>query len=157
MDFLDEEILSVWKSFYSNSVKHILIGGFATNLHGFHRTTGDLDVWLENSLENRQRLRKSFKELGLGDLEELETMEFLPGWTSFRLNSGFELDIMTRIKGFDETQFNDCYALAPIAHLFDIPIKFLHINHLIEAKKASGREKDLIDIIALEKLRDLTI
>jgi len=111
---------------------------------------------LENSRENRKRLRKSFHELGLGDIEELETMEFLPGWSSFRLNSGFELDIMTQIKGFDKEKFEECYALAPTAFIFEIPIKFLHINHLIEAKKATGREKDLIDIIALEKLRDLT-
>ena len=156
MDFLDEEILFVWKTLHSNGVKYLLIGGFATNLHGFNRTTGDLDIWLENSLENRKRLRKSFQELGLGDLPELETMEFLPGWTSFRLSSGFELDLMTHIKGFGEEKFEECYSLASTATIYEIPIKFLHINHLIEAKKAAGREKDLIDIIALEKLRDLS-
>ena len=37
-----------------------MIGGFATNLHGYQRFTGDMDVWIEDTSENRKNLRKAF-------------------------------------------------------------------------------------------------
>lgn len=79
----------------------------------------------------------------------------MPGFTSIALNSGFELDIMTFLKGFDQLRFDECFELAPVALVEDIPVRFLHINQLIEAKKASGRTKDLLDVEELEKIRKL--
>lgn len=132
-----------------------MVGGFATNLHGFQRTTGDMDLWIKDTLMNRKNLRCVFKELEIGDFENLETVKFIPGWSTIFLNSGFELDIMTSLKGLEQDSFDDCYLIAPTANIFEIPIKFLHINNLIEAKKASARPKDLLDIIELEKIRKL--
>lgn len=94
-----------------------------------------------------------YKELEIGDFDSIETTQFIPGYTSIQLNSGFELDIMTSLKGFDQIKFDECYKMAPTAQIDDISIKFLHINQLIEAKKASGRPKDLMDIEALEKIK----
>lgn len=153
MDILDEEILKLWQLLYENEVRYIMIGGFATNLHGFQRTTGDIDIWIEDTSGNRRRLRSVLKELDLGEFDNIEEMDFIPGWSTLYLSSGFELDIMTSIKGFDKSRFNECYELSPTAYIYDIPVKFLHLNQLIEAKKASGRPKDLLDIIELEKLR----
>ncbi len=131
-----------------------MIGGFATALHGFNRTTQDLDIWIKDTPENRKALRQTLKELELGDLEGIETTQFIPGYTSIMLNSGFELDIMTSLKGFDQAKFDKSYEISPTALIDEIPVKFLHINQLIEAKKSSGRPKDLIDIVELEKIRD---
>lgn len=78
-----------------------------------------------------------------------------PGFTSISLNSGFELDIMTYMKGLDQSQFDECFKISPIAEIENIPVKFLHINQLIAAKKASGRPKDLIDVEELEKIKNL--
>lgn len=72
-----------------------MVDGFATNLHGFHRTTADIDIWIKDDFNNRENLRKSSNEIGLGDFEAIETTELIPGWTSINLDSGFELDIMT--------------------------------------------------------------
>ena len=153
MDILDEEILSLWRLFYQNKVLYIMVGGFATNLHGYQRTTGDLDIWIKDSLDNRKRIRSALKELNIGDFKSIETMEFVPGWSTINLSSGFELDIMTSMKGLPQEMFNEAYEIAPTAIIVDIPVKFLHINQLIEAKKASGRQKDLIDVIELEKIK----
>lgn len=131
-----------------------MVGGFAASLHGFDRVTADLDLWIKDSLENRISLRNALKELGVGDFEAIETTQFIPGFTSIMLNSGFELDLMTSLKGFDQLRFDECYKIAPTALIEEIPVKFLHISQLIEAKKAAGRPKDLIDIEALEKIRN---
>ena len=41
MDILDEEIVKLWKLLSENEVQYIMVGGFATNLHGFSRITAD--------------------------------------------------------------------------------------------------------------------
>ncbi len=79
----------------------------------------------------------------------------MPGFASIVLNSGFELDIMTSLKGFDQVRFDECYTLATEAFVEDVPVRFMHINQLIEAKKAAGRMKDIIDIEELEKIKKL--
>jgi hypothetical protein len=59
---------------------------------------------------------------------------------------------MTSLVGFTQFDFDTCYADAPIATIFDVRIKFLHINHLMTGKKAAGRLKDLLDVEELEKI-----
>ena len=39
-----EQILNIWKGFRKNNVKYITIGGFAVNIYGYNRNTGDLDI-----------------------------------------------------------------------------------------------------------------
>jgi hypothetical protein len=67
MDIFDEEILKFWSALQNQKVKYIMIGGYATNLHGYQRYTGDIDIWIEDTHENRHQLRKAFVECGMGD------------------------------------------------------------------------------------------
>ncbi|MGN6646189.1 MAG: hypothetical protein ACTHJT_06640 [Cytophaga sp.] len=153
MDIFDEEVLNLWKAFHKNKFQYIMVGGFATNLNGFSRTTADIDIWLKDTPQNRIHLKDSLAQMGLGDLPQMERMDFIPGWSSIRLNSGMELDLMSYIKGFEQETFDACYQSASTAVIFDIPIKFLHINHLIESKKACDRPKDKIDVLELERIK----
>lgn len=155
MDVLDDGLLQFWRVLNENSVQYIMIGGFATRFHGFSRATEDIDLWLADTLENRQRLRKAFKELDYGDFEEFETMQFVPGFSSITIAGGIELDIMTSMKGLEQYSFEDCLDRASVADLEGIKVPFLHINHLIENKKKLNRPKDQVDVIELEKIRKL--
>jgi hypothetical protein len=155
MDMLNDELLRFWKTLNEHKVGYIMVGGFATRFHGFNRNTDDLDMWLEDTLENRKNLRTSFSELGYGDYSSLETMPFVPGWTSFYIGGGIELDIMTSMKGLENISFNECLEMASIADLEGVEVPFLHINHLIENKKIVNRPKDQVDVIELEKIRKL--
>jgi predicted nucleotidyltransferase len=155
MDILDDDLLEFWRSLNNNLVRYIMVGGFATRFHGFNRATDDLDIWLEDTQQNRQNLRKSFIELGYGDLSSLETMDFVPGWTSFYVGQTIELDIMTEMKGLENYTFDECLEMASIADLDGILVPFLHINQLIANKKAVNRPKDQIDIIELERIKKI--
>ena len=81
--------------------QYITIGGFAVNLYGYNRNTGDIDIYIDDSIENRINLRSAFVKIGLGDFEsiEIEIMQFIPGGTDFTLNYGLRLDIMSSVKG----------------------------------------------------------
>lgn len=155
MDIFDEELLKFWRSLIINNVRFVMIGGVATNLHGYHRTTNDIDLWIEDTLSNRKQLRIAFKEYGIGDFSSLETLQFVAGWTTFRLDNSLEIDIMTSVKGLEEFSFDESYQLASFADIFDINVPFLHINQLIASKKAANRPKDQIDVIELEKIKKL--
>ena len=152
MDYFDEEILSLWKAFETNKVRYILVGGFATNFHGFNRVTMDMDIWIEDTPENRRKIRKALFEIKLGDLEPIERVKFLPGWTTVNLDSGLSLDFMTNLKGMENVGFDECYERAQVYEIQDTIIRVLHLNHLIASKKATNRSKDQLDIIELEKI-----
>lgn len=155
MDIEDNEIINLWRLFYEINLEYIMVGGFASNFHGFQRTTADIDIWIKDSVSNRQKLRKVINELGIGDFKSIETTQFVSGFTSILLNSGIELDIMTSLKGFDQERFDECYAMSSIATIQGVAVRFMNINQLIEAKTASGRPKDLIDIDELTKIKKL--
>ena len=65
------------------------------------------------------------KQLDLGDFEGIETIQLLPGWSSIVLNSGIELDIMTSMKGFDQTTFDKSFEMSVIASIENVSIRFL--------------------------------
>jgi hypothetical protein len=156
MDVLDEDLINFWKELHARQVEYIVVGGFAAILHGASRITQDVDIWIKDTKENRSKFRQVISNLGLGDFKELESMEFIPGWTSIYLFQGLELDIMTYLKAFPQTSFDACFNKASIATIEGIPIRFLHLNQLLEEKKANARPKDLLDIEELEKIISLT-
>jgi hypothetical protein len=148
------QILNIWKSFQKYNVKYVTIGGFAVNIYGYNRNTGDLDILIEDSIENRKNLRKAFVDIGIGDFESIETMQFIPGWTDFTLDFGLRLDVMTSIKGLEEKSFDSLLSDATILMIGDTPVNFIDYKNLIIAKKATNRLKDQLDIEELGKLND---
>jgi hypothetical protein len=153
LDLFEEELVNLFGAFQSTNLAYIMVGGFATNLHGFSRFTADLDIWIKDTPENKHNFRKAIAIAGYGDFPMYETMEFVPGWTTFALNNGMELDIMTFMANYTPANFDECYVLAPIMNILDNDVRVLHINHLIAEKTKLGRPKDLIDLEELEKIR----
>lgn len=153
---MESQIIEVWKYFSLNNVKYLTIGGFAVNIYGYGRNTGDIDIYIEDSIENRENLRVALKQLGIGDFENIKTMQFIPGWTDITLNFNLRLDIMTSVKGLEDTTFEQLLEKAYIKEISGVPIYFLDYENLIKAKKAANREKDLLDIAELEKINKIS-
>jgi hypothetical protein len=138
--------------FFQNKVRYITIGGFAVNIYGYNRNTGDIDIYLEDTLENRINLRKKLKSIDLGDFEIIEKMQFIPGWTDFTLSYGLRLDIMTAVKGLEHKSFDSLLNDATVLMIKETPVYFIDYDNLIIAKKATNRPKDILDIEELKKL-----
>ena len=147
-----DQILNIWKSFHNNNVKYITIGGFAVNIYGYNRNTGDLDILIEDTIENRKSLRKAFKEIGIGDFESIETLQFIPGWTDFTLDFGLRLDVMTSVKGLEDKSFDTLLEEVTIVLIENVPVNFIDYKNLIIAKKAKNRLKDKLDIEEFNKV-----
>ena len=67
-------------------------------------------------------------EYEMGDYLMLENMQIVAGWTDFRLNNGFKLDLLISMTGLEGYSFNECLQLSTVATLEGVNIPFLHIN-----------------------------
>ncbi len=155
MDIFNSELLSFWGCMNKRKVKYIMVGGVATNFNGYQRFTEDIDVWLKDTKQNRLAFRKAFEDYSGENYAMIETMQFVPGWTYLYLNNGYRLDLMTAMKGLEGFSFDQCFKLSGIADIDGIEVPFLHINHLIDNKKAVDRPKDQLDVENLTKIKSI--
>ena len=58
-----EDLLALCQALNAEGVKYLLIGGFAVILHGFVRATKDIDLLVDASTENIQRLKRAMAVL----------------------------------------------------------------------------------------------
>ncbi len=130
----------------NGGVKFIVVGGVACALNGFVRSTDDLDILIEASEDNINLLLKILRTWGKGFAKELDVSDFPVSPGAIRLIEDFPLDIFTLL---NEKTYND---LLPETSLTDQGIYFLNRKALINIKKQSFREKDKIDVLALEKM-----
>ena len=60
------QLQDVFRFFQQHEVKYVVIGGIASVLHGIPRATFDLDILIEATAENAQRLLAALESAGLG-------------------------------------------------------------------------------------------
>lgn len=130
-------------------VRYILVGGFSVILHGYARTTGDMDIWVERSTENYLKLKKAFLQFGM-PVFDMTAENFLshPNWDVFTFGTPpVAIDIMVKVKGLD---FETCYQRSVWFEDADLVIRTIHKKDLLKAKETAGRLKDLDDIENLQ-------
>ena len=127
------------------------MGGMATTFHGYVRTTQDLDLWVDNTPENKERLIQSLKNVAVADAKHLRNIPLIAGSVTIGAE-GFVADFMTELKSFAATDFDTCYKKAATGVFEGISIKVIHLNDLIREKKANSRPKDLDDVEQLERI-----
>jgi hypothetical protein len=128
-----------------NQVDYILVGGYSVILHGYLRTTGDLDIWINKEKKNYDRLVKAFTEFKMPVFDMTEE-NFLknPELNVFTFGRPpSSIDIMTDVKGLI---FEETFKTSSIVDIENLKVRVIHLNQLLNAKKASGRHKDLDDI-----------
>lgn len=60
-NIFNENFIEFIEALNKAEVKYVLIGGYSVILHGYSRTTGDLDIFVECSLENYEKLKQAFR------------------------------------------------------------------------------------------------
>ncbi len=148
--YLDKDLLDFLESLNKEKVRYLIVGGVSVIIHGYARTTMDLDVWVERSEENYQKLQKAFADFGM-PMFDMTRENFLE-------NDDFDvftfgrppvcIDLMNRVKGL---HFESAYENSQEVSLGDCLVKVVSKRDLIQAKLAAGRHKDLDDVLHLEK------
>jgi hypothetical protein len=126
-----------------NNVKYLVVGGYAVAMHGFPRYTGDIDFWVNPDKENAEKLVKTLYEFGFGSLD-ISINDFTKENSIVQLGFPPErIDIITSVDGLT---FDDCWKEKKEVVSEEILIDYISLHHLIINKKASGRDKDLLDL-----------
>ncbi len=133
------------KALNNNKVRYLLVGGYAVIFYGYSRTTGDMDIWVDATGENYQKLVLAFNEFRM-PLFDMTEEKFLQKEKSDVFRFGRKpvaIDIMTKMA---DLEFGTCYEKARFFQDDDLLLPVVHINNLITAKKAAGRNKDRNDL-----------
>jgi hypothetical protein len=152
MDTGSEEMLLLIKTFEAFQVKYLIVGGFAVNRYGFNRTTGDFDIYLKDSELNRRQLIKALAAMGYGEFEMLMNVPIIAGYCEIIMDDGMYADLMTDIPGLEQLNFDEYFDMATVDNLDGYVVRYLHYNHLIRNKEATGRTKDLLDLEELKRI-----
>ena len=148
-DLFNNDFIDFLEACSNNKVEYLLVGGYAVILHGYIRSTADMDIWVNKTVENYNKLARAFSEFGA----PIFSQEDFLGNKYDVWGIGVEpnkIEIMSEVKGLQfETCLSECKKL-PIRN-FEVP--YIHLKHLLIAKEAAGRFKDKADIEALTKKR----
>lgn len=144
-NIFNPDFVEFLRCLHSESVEAILVGGYAVVLHGYFRTTGDMDIWVRPSPENYKRLQTAFALFGL-PTEAISEAAFLSTIDVDVFTFGrppIAIDILTKVKGLN---FEETFKMAEEINVDGAPLRLIHLNHLKQAKKASDRNKDRDDL-----------
>ena len=139
------------KALNKTGVKYLLVGGYAVILYGYNRTTGDLDIWVERSMENYNRLQKAF-ELFKMPMFDMTLKNFLENSELDVFTFGrppVSIDIMLDVKGLE---FDEAYSKGELKEIEGMQVRLISLPELLRAKIKSGRNKDLDDYEKLSPL-----
>jgi predicted nucleotidyltransferase len=130
-------------------VKFLLVGAYAMAVHGYPRSTMDIDLFVKPDTENALLMLKSLEDFG-APVGELSIKDFQKEDLIFQIGvAPCRIDIITSIDGVN---FDEAYAHSEIIEIDGIPIHVLSIQDLIANKRTTGRTKDLADAEMLESL-----
>ena len=116
---------------------------------GLVRVTEDIDLLIESSPENQQRVREALRVLPERAIDELGPEEDLRDWVVVRVNDEITIDLMTSACAVTYAEAKDDVVLQPIG---GVQIPFANRNLMIRLKQGS-REKDRIDLEYLVRSR----
>ncbi len=147
-----DEVEGFFKLLNKNGVQYLVIGGVAVNIHGFTRSTGDLDIWCNPSKPNYIRLITTVREFGFDttDLEKITDYE-TSGFIRIPLDS-FYVELLFAIDG--KIKFEAACDRSFDFKINSTVIKVIGYDDLIQNKIMSRRPKDLEDITQLERRKN---
>ena len=140
----------VFASLNRHNVRYVVIGGIAAVLHGVPRATFDLDILIDATPDNAQRLIDAFLTAGLGTAAMTTADEILANEITV-FKDRVRIDVQTSTPGLT---FDEAWAHRISMDYQGQPFNVVSRADLIRAKRAAGRPVDLEDVRLLETRDD---
>ena len=128
-------------------LEYLVIGGFAVSIHGYPRTTKDLDICINKNEVNATKLLQILEDFGFGSLN-FKIEDFVNDNMITQL--GYEpirIDILNDLNGVD---FDVAFQNKRVVQMNGVPTNFIGYHELIENKEKAGRDQDLLDVKKLK-------
>ncbi len=108
-----------------------------------------MDVWVKKTKENYKKIVMAFYEFRMPVFDMTEDRFLSEDFDVWMFGvEPVKIELMTAVKGL---KFEDAFSKSQIHDDGGLPVSYLLMNSLIDAKKAAGRYKDLDDINHLQK------
>lgn len=148
----------IFEALERHEVEYLTIGGVAVNAHGHVRNTRDVDILIEWSAENTQRLAAALTELDaklfgvdadLLDVDPHDPEDLLNGgnFTLRTVAGGLDLFDPGEIPG--GRPYEEMRPRAVEAVVEGVRIRAVGFDDLIRLKREAGRDRDLEDVATL--------
>jgi hypothetical protein len=141
---------AVFKSFQQHEVKYVVIGGIASILYGVPRATFDLDILVEATRDNAQRLLDALLDAGLGTAALTTAADILANEITI-FKDRVRVDVQTSTPGI---LFKDAWSRRKTVAYQGQEFSILSKEDLILSKRSAGRPVDLEDVRLLELPED---
>lgn len=123
-------------------VRFVIVGAFAVAYHGYFRYTSDIDVFIDRSHENAERIQTAIEQFGFADLD-LAKQNFTEADQVIQLGvSPNRIDLLTFLSG---VTFDEAWASREYGNLDGLNVPFISRKMLKQNKVACGRLQDLAD------------
>lgn len=155
----------VLRDFQKAKVKYVLVGGIAFNLHGAVRNTADLDILVEMSDKNLEKIVKILKKRGYQVRQPVDPMKIADPkirneWIRKKHMKAFnfykdrelkEVDIIIESPVSYESAAKECVRLK----VGNLSIILISLKQLIQMKQKTGRPVDQQDVAALKQIQQM--
>ena len=142
-----DPLLRVCSLLNAHSAKYLVIGGHACILHGLVRTTEDVDILVEDSEENLQRVIAALSEMEDAAAKELTPRDLLEN-VVVKIADEVEVDVS---RSAWRISFNDAIDSALHVEIDGVDVPYVDLKTLI-ATKETPRERDRADLVGLKRL-----
>ena len=127
----------------------MVVGAYALAYHAEARYTEDFDVWIRRTQENIAKLYAALREFGLPISRD--EIQILASSTNKLLTFGakpYAVDILNFLSGCD---FDDASKRTQTVEMAGQIVSIIGLEDYVATKRASGRPKDLADLVALRR------
>jgi hypothetical protein len=142
-----DDLVSLCRFLNEAGAKYIVIGGFAIIQSGFARATSDIDLLVDSSPENFQKIKTAMLKLPDGAIREVAPGD-LDEFIVIRVGDEFVVDLMKRSCGIE---YAEASAQIEFAQIKNVRIPFAS-PELLWRTKQTHREKDALDRTFLAEL-----
>jgi len=145
---LNQDYRDMLSLLLEKKVDFLIIGAYALAVHGLPRATADIDIFVKPSSDNAIQIIEVLTEFGVA-LENISKTDFeKPGIIMQIGVKPRRIDILTEIDGltYDEAAIGK-----NIVDIEGLAIPVISKSNLIKNKRATGRDKDRLDVESLEK------
>ena len=144
----ETRLLAVLRALGEHGVKYAVFGAVALGLHGLPRTTADLDLFVEPTEDNIERLKTALRTVYTDPcIDEISASDLCGDYPAVRYGppEGFGLDIVTRL--------GEAFAFADLdvetKRFEGVEVRVVTPRQLWEMKRGTVRPIDHADAAAL--------
>ncbi len=131
-------------------VRYLIVGAHAVSFYSEPRYTKDLDIWVDPTPENAEKVYKALQKFG-APIKNLRVEDLTKTNLLYQIGiAPLRIDIMMGISGVD---FSTAWRNRKLTHFGKASVNIIGIKELIKSKKAIMRPQDRIDLNKLLKTR----